>query len=59
MNWKAIGKGFLFGLKVASKLVALGVIHGKSEKIIETAQKIEQAIEDAKAPGKLTEPEQP
>lgn len=49
MNWRAIGKGFLFGLKVAGKLVSLGVIHGKAEKIVETAQKIEQAIDDAKA----------
>lgn len=49
MNWKAIGKGFVFGIKVAGKLVTLGVIHGKSEKIVETAQKIEQAIDEAKA----------
>lgn len=48
MNWKAVGKGVVFGIKVAGKLVALGVIHGKAGKIIETTQKIEQAIEDAK-----------
>ncbi len=50
IKWSAVGKGLLFGLKVAGKLVALGVIHGKTpEQIVTTAQKIEQAIEDAKA----------
>lgn len=48
INWKAVGKGLLLGLKVAGNLVTLGVLHGKSEKIVETAQKIEQAIEEAR-----------
>lgn len=49
MNWTAVAKGFVFGLKVAGKLVTLGIIHGKAEKIVTTTQKIEQAIEEAKA----------
>lgn len=49
IHWRAVGRGFVFGLKVAGKLVTLGVIHGKGEKIIGTIQKIEEAIEDAKA----------
>ena len=48
MNWKAVGKGFVFGLKVAGKLVTLGVIHGKGEKIVGTIQKIDQAIDEAR-----------
>lgn len=48
MNWPAIGRGFLFGLKVAGKLVTLGVIHGKGEKIVDVITKIDSAIEDAK-----------
>ena len=49
MNWRAIGRGFVFGLKVAGKLVTLGIIHGKAGKIVEVTQKIEQAIDEARA----------
>lgn len=49
MNWKAVGKGFLFGLKVAGQLVTLGVIHGKAGKIITIIEQTEQAVETAKA----------
>lgn len=58
MNWKAIGHGVLFGFKVAGQLVSLGVIHGKPEKVVETGQKIIQAIEDAKKPTSQPEPEE-
>lgn len=49
MNWKAIGRGLQVGLRVAVELVTLGVIKGKGKTAIETADKIEQAIEKAKA----------
>lgn len=49
MNWKALGRGIQVGLKVAVELVTLGVIKGKGKTAIDTADKIEKAIEKAKA----------
>ncbi len=49
MNWKATWHGILFGFKVAGKLVALGVVSGKAKTVIETGEKVIQAIDEAKA----------
>ena len=49
MNWKATWHGILFGFRVAGKLVTLGVISGKPKKVIETGEKVIQAIDEAKA----------
>ncbi len=49
MNWKAIGRGLQMGLRVAVGLVTMGVIKGKGKTAIDTADKIEKAIEKAKA----------
>lgn len=49
MNLKAIGRGIQMGLKVAVELVTMGVIKGKGKTAIETADKIDKAIEKAKA----------
>lgn len=49
MNWKAIGRGMQIGLKVAVELVTLGLIKGNGKTVIDTADKIEKAIEKAKA----------
>lgn len=46
MSWAALARGIRVGLNIATKLVTLGLIHGKAEKAIDIADKVERVVED-------------